>query len=342
MKETIESVTAELEIERLALRHVVPAFVDGRRLSGFVLDDQDKLWILDLEDNFVPAPISKIRSSYESKDFERIPGISLNFDRTWHKSNCFSLEKIVTDTRANSAEYENSHGRQMVPVSRFHALNVSVFGLMVVPVRYNGKFIPDYYLGANFPELFHMDNGILKPVGAWHYSSDWNVLIDNIPVSVNLLSASSITYYTTGVEIIDRDTAIGLHDYSGADWQIRADGMFRRQQQTGYDPIWRLAKCDLVAVYHQRRDRKLAQQQDKLTRVMIDGRTDNPDLDRVRLGDFDKVTQVAQFTDVMLEAMNMRNVMENHHVDPQAIKEIISCFIGQCYVTCAIGLIGLA
>ena len=138
-------------------RHVIPVFAGAKLLKGYVLDDQDKLWILDVEDNFVPAPIKE-----RTWDGGKFHGLRVGFS-SQPKCDHMSLEQIITGSKAKSAEYEERYGRAMVPETRFRE-DVKGSYKTVVPVYTGDQVAPNFYMGAFDPILYYLKDGILTDV----------------------------------------------------------------------------------------------------------------------------------------------------------------------------------
>lgn len=154
MVETIKKNTTTVK-GAVPSRHVIPVFAGDKLLKGYVLDDQDKLWILDVEDNFVPAPTKEMRAVDKAFHCLRV-----GFSWCQPERDYMSLEQIILSSRAHRAEYEERYGRTVVPVTRFRE-GVEGSYKTVVPVYIGYRVIPNFYMNAFDNILYYLKDGIL-------------------------------------------------------------------------------------------------------------------------------------------------------------------------------------
>lgn len=157
MVETIEKNTTPIK-GAVPSRHVVPVFAGDKLLKGYVLDDQNKLWILDVGDNFVPAPTKEMLVAGKAVHYLRV-GYSWCQSERDH----MSLEQIIDCSKAKSAEYEERYGRTLVPVTRFRE-GVEGSYKTVVPVYIGYQVVPNFYMGVFDNILYYLKDGILMDV----------------------------------------------------------------------------------------------------------------------------------------------------------------------------------
>ena len=157
MVETIEK-NSTLNRGGVPSRHVIPVFAGDKLLKGYVLDDQNKLWILDVNDNFVPAPTKEMLIAGKAVHYLRV-GYSWCQSERDH----MPLEQIIDGSKAKSAEYEERYGREMVPVTRFRE-GVEGSYKTVVPVYIGYRVIPNFYMDAFDNILYYLKDGILMDV----------------------------------------------------------------------------------------------------------------------------------------------------------------------------------
>lgn len=157
MVETIKKNTTTVK-GAVPSRHVIPVFAGTKLLKGYVLDDQNKLWILGIDDNFVPAPIKEMRVGGEAFRCLRV-----GFSWCQPERDYMFLEQIIACSKAKSAEYEERYGRTVVPVTRFRE-GVEGSYKTVVPVYIGYRVIPNFYMNVFDNILYYLKDGILMDV----------------------------------------------------------------------------------------------------------------------------------------------------------------------------------
>lgn len=154
MVETIKKNTTTVK-GAVPSRHVIPVFAGDKLLKGYALDDQDKLWILDVEDNFVLAPTKEMRAVDKAFHCLRV-----GFSWCQPERDYMSLEQIILSSRAHRAEYEERYGRVVVPVTRFRE-DVKGSYKIVVPVYIGYRAVPNFYMDVFDNSLYYLKDGIL-------------------------------------------------------------------------------------------------------------------------------------------------------------------------------------
>lgn len=191
MKETIENTTTAED--SVPSRHVVPVFAGAKLLKGYVLDDQDKLWILDVEDNFVPAPVKETWTG--DKVFH---DLCVGFSWCQPERNHMSLEQIILGSKAKSAAYEKRYGRTMVPETRFRETGKGSYKT-VVPVYDGNQVVPNFYMDVYRRPynsiLYYLKDGILMDVKGAMQNGQF--------IPAGWLISNTVQYYRSAEDAFD-------------------------------------------------------------------------------------------------------------------------------------------